>query len=1191
MKEMFRKNKIKIIILTVVLILFLFLLLNTKNIYNLLKGETSIKSGEPDTLITNDMIDKMNTYDILAEVQGHDDNGTLKNFLFDDESIPIFNLNNGQYPNVYKMKVVLKFQSNNKDSNGVLISKKVKVSLKEGINLVNNGSSEVLPYLKNKSIKDISHTNKSIIECYKNWDAKKTTYNTNSGDIIYDFDSSVEIVTFSITVSPDDVLDFSSIKDAIKIELIENEVVKTSKSKSVKEDFSVSPISINGNDVTVTLLGAKNIGIESYNFRDNIIGLSSWVSRGRKILFKKIEVSVVVPDKVKLIGTKKNTDAIHVVGYEYRGDNLDGYTTIGTDNTEIKVTEENGFKTYTFIAYDLYNHCFGVIPVWDFSEYELDDTVTIEGLSIKYKTYGGEEQTIFYNESSAGSPKSKDIYKIVDKSNIVFNGYGREIYSYDVDHKEDEVHLGTYHFYNISPYESKNNTLAFTFDDNIAVSSISVPIMDERKNLVISYKKKWFDEKEEKWLISDQETTELKDITTYQVGNHIDVKRTNFLITKDILGLGASEYMAEVKVHNLTIPAYYETIASSYNYGFFGRLIDNSVSKIETKFSISNSDFCLDKPCEYIYKNDINLEIKYMTIYPELSPAKNYIITPGSTNSFKFILKESKEKELYKVRRVYNPIVYIRSEKGLPINNIELRNNEGDELIKKYNIKIESYSEESTNDNKKECEIGKTCIYKIDTKSIPPKETIIGFIDNKIKLLQSIMNLSFDMDIPVDFSDGGAIHKFNDMIYITDQKSNDVFVYPAYGFKGDPYDIDLDGKTTNDAMSYMNSPNYYQVVSNKDLSSIVMQKQSNETEYKIWKSAEDNDCVSTDNKLDLRFEIINNSGKKLTTLDKGILYIPIPKKGENWGDLSNNNEFNLSLKLLDKINFNNNDGIKYDIYYGINILPKKDFNSLNKISYDDLISEDNIKKEQLKDVNFIIIKINEFEINSKITIDIKLDLVETEHHKVLEQQFKYTIYRNLSTYEGEKKSGFVLGNIVGITNELSKYKLTVIHKDLYGEILETENYNKTYNEEYSTSKKDFENYEIFLEPTNYKGVIKENTEVTYVYRSTLDRKVIVHYYEKGTKNKLVEDKVLTGKELEVFVIKAEEINGYKVVDGKEIKGSFKEEVQEFIYEYEKEKIVVPSTLDNIVPNIIILCISVIVIIIIILCVAKKKKQK
>ncbi len=141
-------------------------------------------------------------------------------------------------------------------------------------------------------------------------------------------------------------------------------------------------------------------------------------------------------------------------------------------------------------------------------------------------------------------------------------------------------------------------------------------------------------------------------------------------------------------------------------------------------------------------------------------------------------------------------------------------------------------------------------------------------------------------------------------------------------------------------------------------------------------------------------------------------------------------------------------------------------------------------------------------------------------------------------------------------------KIIVKYIDEQGkELAKTETIQGKIGENYKTTEKQIEEYELIEVPENANGIIKNETqEVIYVYKKkdTMEEDkpkgtVIVKYIEKETNNEIAQQTVITGQVEEKYETVAKQIEGYNLIKPEPANktGIIKEKTQEVIYYYEK----------------------------------------
>ena len=131
-------------------------------------------------------------------------------------------------------------------------------------------------------------------------------------------------------------------------------------------------------------------------------------------------------------------------------------------------------------------------------------------------------------------------------------------------------------------------------------------------------------------------------------------------------------------------------------------------------------------------------------------------------------------------------------------------------------------------------------------------------------------------------------------------------------------------------------------------------------------------------------------------------------------------------------------------------------------------------------------------------------------------------------YETEEKNTVETEEVTQVEIEgtvIVKY----VEKETGKELETAEEMTGKVGEEYVTLPKDIENYDLVGDTGNTKGEYKEGTiEVIYYYEKTPAKVIIKYEDEKG--KEILEEKVVEGYVSEEYETKAEEIEGYELVD-------------------------------------------------------------
>lgn len=1138
------RKKFLILLCTIVLV---SLCLNSNNIYKYIKAE--VNGVNTSSQLTEEKIKNMKAGSILGEIISTHENGYEYISFYDD------NENETKYakliienasPKIYKVKVILRFNSN-------VEKKTAKITLKEGIEFSDYGTTTLVNDLE------------EFIPNTKANNLLGTSYSTNNGTATYKFKSGIEYVTINFEIKPDIVLDMGEIKKAITVNLYENEEIKSSSYLNVDADMSNHPIMINGTNFTDNraVYGSEYSSYPNsrvagfYTYNESLGG-------SRNCLFEYIRITYEVPNNVEF------KDTISITG--------------GATSSTIKMDlneELSSNNTYVFEKKNFYGSFAGINAAWAFPSnlFKSGDKVEVKVTKLEYKTYNGDvvstDGKYFVYNSTTGKAKEKNgdfsytvTYTILQDENIEFSKTNEaNVYSVNKEKLDKEAMLGYFHFINNSSVQSKNKDIIYYFSDEVGISEINVPIFDIKEGFINVYYKT--NNNDSNWkgpvkLSYDKEASEKK----------------QFLIDKDDLGLNSNEYISSLKYNVGIIPGNFNELEPLNLHSYYGRVRSNSVAPSSYNAIIHVVNAGTNKTdlskCEENEKDchkriyNFNYDTKYLNIFFE--PNQTKIIEAGSVQKFEYILQHNISSTYFKDSFVYNPIIYVRDETGLGLTNFKLKTYDEEN-------KAIDFTNETIIELIKTEEDG-TLVYKIDTKNVRNDKALVGYYGHRMKNHAKRIYLSYDLNIPATYTDGGKLHNFKDAVFATTSDFDYVNNHISFN-AGDPYDVDGDGITNDDVMTFMKTSSYYKIDAALDINAIVEQKEESDLEYVYWQKSEHDLSINENQFADLKLTIKNDSG---VNASKVIIYFPIPKEGQNWGILSNNEAFKFSMNLVDLSELNSLSDSKLEISYGI-IEPTNNLENLNGVA-----NWENVPKIQnLSLYNIIRISIDNFDYDKEKTFRIKLSLSDKQKLKQ-RQQFSFAIYRNLTTKDNQVISSYKYGNIVGISTLLPMYNLTTIYKDIYNDELDKRIEKKEYNTQYETIAKEINGYELFLEPKNKNGIILNDTIVEYVYKSLEERKVIIHYYEEKTKNKLKEDKIITGKDLEQFEIRPIKIEGYDLVEDKIIKGAFKKNIQEFEYYYRKKEVVLsnpPSTGDTISTYVLLFVLSIVSIVSVLIYVKKK----
>lgn len=256
-----------------------------------------------------------------------------------------------------------------------------------------------------------------------------------------------------------------------------------------------------------------------------------------------------------------------------------------------------------------------------------------------------------------------------------------------------------------------------------------------------------------------------------------------------------------------------------------------------------------------------------------------------------------------------NPIIYIRSEARdasgnfLPLSNIKVTNgaSRGNEDITDLFGQINYYDTESAR------------VYVLDGRNVTNGKAglMVGYVSESGNVSHSELNLTYSIETELTTPD--QTYNLQDMVFVQDDRATSM---QTHYNKGDIYGLtNGEGVTT-----YPATTNYYQI---RGWSSIGVENSGKHTSSDSWLTwTEGSNPItigSAEGSLaDMKVTMINTSGVDVP--GPTTIYLPIPKKGQNWGTLNyNESAFEFSTALTGIIS--NSDTNHFEIAYGRNVTP------------------------------------------------------------------------------------------------------------------------------------------------------------------------------------------------------------------------------------------------------------------------------
>ena len=260
---------------------------------------------------------------------------------------------------------------------------------------------------------------------------------------------------------------------------------------------------------------------------------------------------------------------------------------------------------------------------------------------------------------------------------------------------------------------------------------------------------------------------------------------------------------------------------------------------------------------------------------------------------------------------VLSPIIYIRQQvkdangNFLPISNLKITNG-----VARGSVDITDKFGEITYTDTEDARV-----YKIDGRNVPDGLASLNTVyisDAGGYYSNNGINVSWKIDTNLTTPD--QQYNMADMVFVQDpDKTGSI---NTHNNRGDPYNVS--GSANNTVYATTNS--YYQI---RGWASVGVENSGKHTKSDDWLTWSEGSSSITigsaaGSLADMKTTLTNNSG--VDVAGPTAVYLPIPKKGENWGALNHNSEaFEFSTALTGAIT--NPDASHFAIAYGKNVTP------------------------------------------------------------------------------------------------------------------------------------------------------------------------------------------------------------------------------------------------------------------------------
>ena len=805
-------------------------------------------------------------------------------------------------------------------------------------------------------------------------------------------------VTITVKIAADRTLNYSEIKDAItaqaKIKIGDSiEDFGLAKTLSVNVTYPDDYITINGQDKDYKIIyGSKKDANSNYIMDDRLVGL-----------YDKNYVSLYM-DYVKVVITTPANTRFE----EFKSGGAEQKTSARTDWTYDESSSNISAGKHVFIIkkVNLKLGHLGINPVWNFSNINVEENqqFQIKVDSVTYKTFGGKEVTKTTNY--------KEIFKILDTEKVEARRY-TGVSGFDINNKNEIIKLGGFLLSNDSPIDSEEKYVEITAPDNLCISGIRLPAVLKQDITDLEYK------------INDNQVTKATKSLYEKLGSPVNtgidknsplgyVQFTRGMVTED----NNNNCITYVKYKIGTIVGKASNIDYQNAFIYFGTFKDSLVESVKAKLEDDTLPNVTYKVNIKIYGDKFTTNgFSYVTVYPYTltiypkNTMNSNIYYPGETMNFKYNLEPISGSREGGIFAFYNPIIYIKLPKGLSIKekDLTIKNNDKEECTK---YKIENY--DITRNNKT------YTIYKITWPKNDP-EAKTGYFGNNLYDKKYVSKtIEFSVDIPEFYRDSEENYLYSDTVYVTDKYIKRVFpdYESPYANYGDPYDVNNDGETS-DVMSYQKPGNNYQIKTQVDINATVKVKDDD------YKYLDNNESIKIENDK-AQIKVISRNDSNVTARKEEI-YVPIPKKNENWGTdfmykLEENYkqfEFNMYVEKIQ-----NPDSNKYKIFYAQDVTPTGKISDLQKIKWYSESDVSSWSESDFEKVNIVKITSENIQADDLLEVDINMYTKNEGLRRTSYNNYRILYYRDL-TIEGNVLSGWKRTNYVSFNKEKNGEEIVV----------------------------------------------------------------------------------------------------------------------------------------------------------------------
>lgn len=573
--------------------------------------------------------------------------------------------------------------------------------------------------------------------------------------------------------------------------------------------------------------------------------------------------------------------------------------------------------------------------------------------------------------------------------------------------------LNYYYAGNAGSADSKPKTVKITYDNtNFGVMAAFIP------------------------LPAGQTITSIRVNGTTQTVSLTSKTANRVLVTYGMLGLARDEYITSLEYTLDTIPANtFVTLAS------YGKHLKDAQGIATIEVMDSALDSTVTSGVSTIKTNWAEKE------FPQIgfsTTSDSQVIDAGEQLHIKSIITYNGNS---KVTQTENPIIYIRveavDEKGvpLPVSDIHLDNGAARGFV---NLTQQLVIDDKVIDTSS----GKVRIVKLDTKNITDGSAFTGYMSciTETDLTHATLNLSYSLSSTA-LTPGGTF-SYSNMLYVEDPTATTSSLASSNGVSltGSAIAAELGATGELVGLPVTTGNRYYKIDEMAAVAVTTTVKQHGSSSYETWLpgSAELQVGSKSHTTVDITTTVFNNAGAPVNEQTR--LYLPIPKVGEDWGNLMSAPAA-FSLELAGPVSMMAGAKGSYAVYYGENITPSDSDVTLQTRTWTQSPSD-------LSAVNCIMIVADSIptgggaSFNLSINADASQQNIASEHINQLRLYYR----QNVTNSSNQTFSGWYAGGYIGLQSMLGSVKGQFFYDDNennimdageeVGEVLEIKVYHK-----------------------------------------------------------------------------------------------------------------------------------------------------